>query len=246
MNGVDWIPTWPLPPPNPIRFPAMSSVFTGLTPAIPDTTDVTLTVINARDSLTIAQLPTASNDFTTLLAFNDDPSAGAAWYEGLLTFGSASSPAYGGGIDNGGTLTVVNSTIAENTVASGGSGGGLSLDGGSATLDNTIVALNTNGTGSGATPDDIAGTVSSTSGYNLIGTGGSGGLVNGVNGNQVGVADPRLDPQWAPGQRRADPDHRPLARQPRHQRRQQHPGRRSQHRAAPGLRPARPGIPTDR
>ena len=30
--------------------------------------------------------------------------------------------------------------------------------------------------------------------YNLIGTGGSGGLVNGVNGNQVGVADPGLDP----------------------------------------------------
>ena len=194
MNGVDWIPTWPLPPPDPIRFPAMSSVFTGLTPAIPDTTDVTLTVITARDSLTIAQLPTASNDFTTLLEFNDDPSAGAAWYEGLLTFGSGSSTAYGGGIANGGTLTVVNSTIADNTVASGGSGGGLGLDGGTATLDNTIVALNTEGTGSGATPDDIAGTVSSTSAYNLIGTGGSGGLVNGVNGNQVGVADPGLDP----------------------------------------------------
>ena len=29
---------------------------------------------------------------------------------------------------------------------------------------------------------------------NLIGTGGFGGLVNGVKGNQVGVADPGLDP----------------------------------------------------
>ena len=74
MNGVDWIPTWPDPPPDPIRFPAMSSVFTGLTPTIPDTTDVTLTVITARDSMTIAQLPSASNGFTTLLEFNDDPS----------------------------------------------------------------------------------------------------------------------------------------------------------------------------
>ena len=36
--------------------------------------------------------------------------------------------------------------------------------------------------------------MSSTSAYNLIGTGGSGGLVNGTNGNQVGVADPGLDP----------------------------------------------------
>ena len=39
-------------------------------------------------------------------------------------------------------------------------------------------------------PDDIstlaAGTVSASSAYNLIGTGGSGGLTNGINGNQVG------------------------------------------------------------
>ena len=54
------------------------------------------------------------------------------------------------------------------------------------------------GTGSGAPASDISvadgGTVSSASAYNLIGTGGSGGLVNGTNGNQVGVADPGLDP----------------------------------------------------
>ena len=35
---------------------------------------------------------------------------------------------------------------------------------------------------------------SSASAYNLIGTGGSGGLVNGTNGNQVGVANPGLGP----------------------------------------------------
>ena len=40
--------------------------------------------------------------------------------------------------------------------------------------------------------------MSSASAYNLIGTGGSGGLVNGVNGNQVGVADPGLDPNGSP------------------------------------------------
>jgi hypothetical protein len=189
MNGVDWIPIWPLPPPDPIRFPTLSSVFTGLTPSIPDTTDVTLKVINARDSMTIAQLPTASNNFTTLLEFNDDPSAGAAWYEGLLTFDSA---AYGGGIASTGTLTVVNSTIADNTVVSGGSGGGLGVGGSTATVDNTIVALNTDGTGNGVAPDDISGTVSASSAYNLIDTGGAGGLVNGVDGNQVGVANPVL------------------------------------------------------
>ena len=101
----------------------------------------------------------------------------------------------GGGIFSDGTLTVTNSTIAYNSAESPGSGGGLvALDNlyVVSTLDNTIVALNTSG--SSATPDDIAGTVSSASAYNLIGTGGSGGLVNGTNGNQVGVADPGLDP----------------------------------------------------
>ena len=79
-------------------------------------------------------------------------------------------------------MTVVNCTIADN------SRGGIN-NAGTATLDNTIVALNTNG---GTAADDISGSVSTSSGYNLIGTGGSGGLVNGVNGNQVGVANPGL------------------------------------------------------
>ena len=91
---------------------------------------------------------------------------------------------FGGGID--GSITGVNDTIAYNTATYGG--GGLWGD---FTLNNSLIALNTSGTG---TPDDISGTVSSASAYNLIGTGGSGGLVNGTNGNQVGVADPGLDP----------------------------------------------------
>src|SRR5262249_32770051 len=56
----------------------------------------------------------------------------------------------------------------------------------------TIVALNTNGMVPGAPASDIAGTVSSSSAFNLIGTGGSGGLTNGTNGNQVGVSNPGL------------------------------------------------------
>ncbi len=63
---------------------------------------------------------------------------------------------------------------------------------GTVTLDNTIVALNTNGTRSGAPADDIAGSVSSASAFNLIGTGGSGGLTSGTGGNQVGVVNPGL------------------------------------------------------
>ena len=82
--------------------------------------------------------------------------------------------------------------------------GGLLACGGTATLDNTIVTLSTSGTGGSAS--DITGVVSGE--YNLIGTGGSGGLTNGNNGNQVGVANPGLglrgdggptDPPLLPG-----------------------------------------------
>jgi hypothetical protein len=56
-------------------------------------------------------------------------------------------------------------------------------------LANTIVALNTAG---GSAASDVSGTVDPASLYNLIGTGGSGGLIDGNIGNLVGVADPRL------------------------------------------------------
>ena len=61
--------------------------------------------------------------------------------------------ANGGGLYvAGGSVSLINSTIAYNDVASGGAGGGLDVIAGTATLDNTIVALNTNGTGSGRRP----------------------------------------------------------------------------------------------
>ena len=108
--------------------------------------------------------------------------------------GTDLSNGYSGIANSSGTVTVTNSTIAYNVADFGG---GLAVLG-TATLYNTIVALNT-GSGKGAPAVDISvddgyGTVSTSSAYNLIGTGGSGGLTNGVNGNQVGVADPGLGP----------------------------------------------------
>jgi hypothetical protein len=85
INGSDWYPTWPAPPPNEINYPALSSVGP-LTPALPDQNmTVTLDPILARDSLTIYQLPTSANDYTLILDFNDDASPGAAWYEADVT-----------------------------------------------------------------------------------------------------------------------------------------------------------------
>jgi hypothetical protein len=121
---------------------------------------------------------------------------------------SGNSARYGGGAS--GDLTLTNCTVAENSAYSGGGisgfatltdctivansaslfGGGFDSDSGLASkLTGTIVADNTaavSGTG------DIGGTV--TGSYNLIGTGGSGGLTNNVDGNVVGVANPLLAP----------------------------------------------------
>jgi hypothetical protein len=96
----------------------------------------------------------------------------------------------GGGIYNGRDLTLIDCTFTANVSTaigtSRGEGGGIYTSG-SALLRNTIVALN-----SGRSDGDIFGTVDASSSYNLIGTDGSGGLIDGVNYNQVGVANPGL------------------------------------------------------
>ncbi len=105
------------------------------------------------------------------------------------TVAGNSATTQGGGIVDAGTLTAVNDTIVSNTALASGTGGGVSVTSPDvATLSNTIVALNLAGTGSSAVASDIGGTVASSSSYNLIGTGGAGGLTNGAGGNQVGVA----------------------------------------------------------
>ena len=123
-----------------------------------------------------------------------------------------------GGIDNFGTLTAVNTTFDNPLYA-------VANDlydepGAVTTLYNTIVASGIAG-----------GPVSSASAYNLveIGFGSSGGLVNGINGNLVGV-DPRLGALGV--KRRPGFHHGAAPRQPRHRRRQQRPGGRSDHRIA--------------
>jgi len=105
----------------------------------------------------------------------------------------------GGGVAVlGGLLTSINSTVtdnrADNDADSNGTGGGIFHSGGTTTLHNTIVAGNLNEDGASDAADDIGGTIDPASSFNLIGTGGAGGLTNGVNNNQVGVANAGLGP----------------------------------------------------
>ena len=96
----------------------------------------------------------------------------------------------GGGVYlAGGTLQLVQSTVTQNR----GVGGGLKLiTANQATVKNSIIAENFNGGGSA--PDDISGTLNvGASSYNLLGSGGSGGLADGVNGNIVLAAGQSAD-----------------------------------------------------
>ena len=93
-----------------------------------------------------------------------------------------------GGISNSGTMSLTNCTISGN-FGSAGVGGlyASPYDGADTDLVNTIVAGNTKFDGSAS---DISGAV--TGSFNLIGTGGAGGLVNGEDGNIVLTTISRL------------------------------------------------------
>ncbi len=99
------------------------------------------------------------------------------------TVAQNSASSEGAGIANFGTFTAISSTIAQNFLAAGGSGGGIQTVAGPTTLYDTIVAQNTVATSPG-TINDIAGTVSPLSAFNLVGSAGSGGLTS-ANSNLI-------------------------------------------------------------
>jgi CSLREA domain-containing protein len=103
---------------------------------------------------------------------------------------------------NGSAPTVARVTLTNTTISGNVAGTGAEAAGGISTLinscsactntvrlQNTIVADNFSDAGTSAS--DITQPVDAASSYNLIGRGGSGGLLNGVNNNQVGL-DPKL------------------------------------------------------
>ncbi len=110
------------------------------------------------------------------------------------TFSGNSSTGSGGAIyAYGGSLATRDNTIVLNRADT--EGGGSALGGGIAVVSgadvllfNTIVAGNTVGAPGSTTANDVDGTANSTSANNLIGdTATSGGLMNGTQGNIVGV-----------------------------------------------------------
>jgi hypothetical protein len=131
---------------------------------------------------------------------------GAIWaYGSSLTLTNCTvagnTAIYGGGITHsGGLLTLTNCTVAANRGVNV-SYGAIYSQKSTVILSNTIVAGNTAESGAAIKPLDIvldAPTVNASGSYNLIGTGGSGGLkdqsVDPAHHNRVGVTNPGLGP----------------------------------------------------
>jgi predicted outer membrane repeat protein len=154
-------------------------------------------------TVTVSDSTFAGNSAGSGGAINNGFGSGLTVNNCTFCYNSAESGG-GGAITSVGELLVEDSSISSNTVSNPGdgvpgvgNGGGISTSDymSLATLDGDIVAGNAN-TYAGTVPDDVAGAVGPSSSDNLIGTGGSGGLLDGENGNQVGasVADVGLGP----------------------------------------------------
>jgi hypothetical protein len=83
INGVDWFPVWPGDPGDPLNHSCncFSDVFDGVNPPLPsqDMT-VVLREIQVRQEVSVIQQPSAANDYTLIIEFNDNQPGGAAWY----------------------------------------------------------------------------------------------------------------------------------------------------------------------
>lgn len=126
----------------------------------------------------------AANSYTALAAVNSTISGNTAGG------GTASALTVQSAVGLTAAAFLTNCTVVNNTVTGAGQPGAIYLQpGGGGTvvgLYNSIVS----GNSSGGAPGDITGTVDPGSAYNLVGAGG--GLVNGVNGNRVGINNPAV------------------------------------------------------
>jgi hypothetical protein len=116
------------------------------------------------------------------------------WVIDSTVTGNTASPGIGGGIEitAGATANLINSTLVQNT------GDGVHLANGELDLSNALIAENTSSRGAADVQVDAPDGMINSNGHNLIGHGTSTGLVNGVNGDQVGTTASPIDPLLGP------------------------------------------------
>jgi VCBS repeat-containing protein len=91
--SVDWTPQWRIfLSPDPLRSHGISSALdlTQFGDFTKDST-VTMTVTNARDSVSLVGLPTQANGWQARVDFNDNPSGASDWYDITLDFSQSQS-----------------------------------------------------------------------------------------------------------------------------------------------------------
>lgn len=82
----EWLPIWPSPPPDEIRFEAFSSVLQGVMPSIPsDGVPWQVEKVFGRGEVSIIEQPTLANDFTLIVEFNDNSIGGSTFYGAILS-----------------------------------------------------------------------------------------------------------------------------------------------------------------
>jgi hypothetical protein len=82
MNGTNWYPVWN----TGTSGDTWSDQFSPLNPTLPNVYSGVLLQATGRESLTIDALPTSANGYQLVLNFDDYNTAGADWYEALVTF----------------------------------------------------------------------------------------------------------------------------------------------------------------
>jgi len=85
LVGFAWIPSWPEVPPAQIRYEASSSVMSNLAPYLPaGSMSVDVSVLDGRGSVSVEQMPDATNDWTLIVRFADGFS-GSAFLTALIS-----------------------------------------------------------------------------------------------------------------------------------------------------------------
>jgi hypothetical protein len=83
INGITWFPVWPGDPGDPLNHDCDcdSDTFNGVNPPLPsEDMTVVLREIEVRQEVSIIQQPSAGNDYTLIIEFNDNEPGGADWY----------------------------------------------------------------------------------------------------------------------------------------------------------------------
>ncbi|MCF8359351.1 MAG: gliding motility-associated C-terminal domain-containing protein [Prolixibacteraceae bacterium] len=82
VYGEEWYPTWPDIPDYQNQQKCFSSVFNHPTFSLPEFEQIVLLeIIESRENVFIKQQPSAANDYTLIIEFDDNAPPGAAWHE---------------------------------------------------------------------------------------------------------------------------------------------------------------------